>query len=410
MLSTRRLFFTDDAIAMERMLVAADAYVSPAVGETAKAGEIAALRAGQLLLTFDAGLRAGAARHGGQVGLLTDADLASSAIALSDWLARPDAERAQIAERTRQALDEAAVAGIGQVPAVVAVVVTHRPRLDALSELLAALAPQVSSLVLVDNHTEPPLGSWLKEHGPANVHPIFLDDNHGVAAAQNAGIAKARELGAGYVLLSDQDSVPEPDMVARLRAALQAKQAEGVAVAAVGPQYRDPRGGSGAFVRLRGLRYEHRGCQGEGDLVETDHLIASGCLIPMAVIERVGGMTEELFIDYVDTEWALRARRQGYRSFGVCAARMRHDRGNAPRNLFGRTIPMHDPLRHYYQNRNAVWLCRQDWLPLQWKLANCLRLLRNLVVYSLLPGPRLERLRMTALGLWHGWRGRMGRR
>ena len=41
-------------------------------------------------------------------------------------------------------------------------------------------------------------------------------ENLGVAAAQNQGIEWAKQQGATHVLLLDQDSLPHPDMVARL--------------------------------------------------------------------------------------------------------------------------------------------------------------------------------------------------
>jgi len=53
-------------------------------------------------------------------------------------------------------------------------------------------------------------------------------------------------------------------------------------------------------------------------VLETDMLIASGCLIPADVLRDVGLMDDALFIDHVDTDWCMRARARGYRLLGVC--------------------------------------------------------------------------------------------
>jgi GT2 family glycosyltransferase/glycosyltransferase involved in cell wall biosynthesis len=407
MQATRRLFFAGGHLSRERLLAGADAFLSLVENETAAEDESAALRAGQMLLTFNTAPPSRRARAGGQAAVLTDFDPGASAEALGYWLDQPSEERARVVARTRHELDHG---GVAAVSAVVAVVVTHQPARDKLSALLAALSPQVDRLLLVDDGSHPSLEAWLQAHAGPGVEPIFLRENRGLAAAQNAGIAKAHALGADFVLLSDQDSLPEPGMVDALLGAVQTLREQGVRVGAVGPSYREADGSSGPFVRLRGWRYQHLACHGAGGILEVDHLIASGCLIPLPVLQEVGAMAEELFIDYVDVEWGLRARRAGYRSFGVCDAGMRHERGQAPQRIFGRPIPLYAPLRHYYQNRNAVWLICRDWLPLHWKLANAVRLARNLAVYALLPGPRLARWRMAVEGIVHGLRGKLGRR
>src|SRR5690606_1334305 len=114
------------------------------------------------------------------------------------------------------------------------------------------------------------------------------------------------------------------------------------------------------------------------------------------------------FIDYVDIECGLRARRLGFQSYGVCGARMSHDFGDAPISIMGRRLPVHSALRHYYHFRNAVWLYRSADLPLHWKCADGWRLLLNYMFYALFAQPRLEHLQMMSQGVADGWRGRLG--
>jgi rhamnosyltransferase len=128
----------------------------------------------------------------------------------------------------------------------------------------------------------------------------------------------------------------------------------------------------------------------------------------MRCIRDIGLMQPSLFIDYVDVEWGLRARKNGYQSFGICDAYMQHHLGETPLKLFGRRIPLHSPLRHYYHFRNAVWLYRQSWVPVAWKVADGYRLIFKYVVYSLFTDQRREHWMMMTRGVWHGLIGRMG--
>jgi rhamnosyltransferase len=78
-------------------------------------------------------------------------------------------------------------------------------------------------------------------------------------------------------------------------------------VAAIGPRLVDGRWKSEERLRPKGdaVQFDH--------LLEVDHVIASGALLPMAPLTAVGGMREGLFIDFVDIEWCQRALQGGHR-------------------------------------------------------------------------------------------------
>ncbi|QJQ96041.1 MULTISPECIES: glycosyltransferase family 2 protein [Halomonadaceae] len=299
-------------------------------------------------------------------------------------------------------VDDAAPAGAG----IVAVIVTYRPELDVLATLLDSLIPQVEAVVIVDNGSAENVPAWNAARHPAASHVLAMGDNRGIAAAQNAGIDWARQQDARYVLLMDQDSLPAPDMVATLRAALDSQARP----AAAGPRYRDPRQENPPpFLQIRKMRLHRHRCECGEAILPVDYLIASGCLIPMAVLDHVGGMREDLFIDYVDIEWGLRAAHHGYQSYGVCAAHMQHSLGEAPLQFRGRKIPLHSPLRHYYHFRNAVLLYRTPWVPRQWKCVDAWRLLLKYGFYTLYAKPRWQHWWKMTQGVLHGMRGRAGR-
>lgn len=291
---------------------------------------------------------------------------------------------------------------------VVAIIVTYYPEINSFERLLEALKDQVASVVVVDNGSGASVPSFMEKRGNPNEHVLPLGTNFGIATAQNKGIAWARKRGADYIVLFDQDSEPASDMIVRLLNVAESKLECGVQLAAVGPRYFDERQDNPPpFIKVKGLRVERQVCQIPEAVVEVDYLIASGCMIPMTVFDKVGGMRDELFIDYVDIEWGLRAKQHGLQAFGVCSATMRHNLGDEPIIFLGRKMPLHSPLRHYYHFRNAIWLYRQN-LPLHWRIADGIRLVLKYGFYTLFAKPRLAHLRMMTLGVWHGLRNRMG--
>lgn len=292
---------------------------------------------------------------------------------------------------------------------IVAVVVSFHPQPAPLVNLIDRLAPQVHGIVVVDNGSSCDVARPLADSGPGRARVLALGENRGVAAGLNVGIGHARASGATHVVLFDQDSEPAPDMVARLCEGLDQAEAQGRRVAAVGPRFVDPRTGNAApFIRVRGLRIERIRCAAE-PLVAADYLISSGCLLPMTAIDEVGPMNADLFIDYVDVEWGLRARRAGFHCLGVCAAAMRHPIGEAPIVFLGTHYPNHSPLRHYYHFRNALWLATRNWVPANWRIVDIYRLVLKYGFYGLFGSPRLAHLRMMSRGLADGLRGRLGR-
>lgn len=303
--------------------------------------------------------------------------------------------------------DPVAVAARG----ITAVVVTFNPDTALLAELLRRTRPQVEHVELIDNGSaEPTLAAIRALCTDPHVTLTPLGENRGIGGAQNAGIAIARQRGASHVLLLDHDSLPEAQMVARLRAAIDNAPASQQPVGAVGPRFVDERqrDSISPFRRLVGIRRLHCRCESEDQLLDVEHVIASGCLIPLAVLDQVGDMDAGLFIDYVDIEWCLRAQHHGFHILGACAARMVHNLGENPIRILGRNLPNHSPLRNYYLFRNALLLYRMPHISWQWKLMDARISFLRIGLYLATMKPRLPRLRMILRGLRDGLRGRTG--
>jgi rhamnosyltransferase len=307
--------------------------------------------------------------------------------------------------------DESAVS---QVPLVVGVVVAYYPDLEKLRRLLGSAAGQVDQLVVIDNGANAELGAWIQQQ-PLRVTPQYVPmrQNTGIGAAQNAGIRIALRHAASHVLLLDQDSYPDQGMVRAMLDGESRLLGNGVKLAAVGPQLHDEATGRPfRFIQFPfGIKKWANAANLESGHIVTHHLVASGTMIRTAVFERVGLMREELFIEYVDVEWGLRARSYGFVSFGIPAARMSHNLGDKRATvLFGlKTVPLHSPLRHYYTMRNAIFMQKLSYVPAYWKIHDVMRTVASFFFFALYNVPRWQQVAMMLRGLRDGFGARMGR-
>lgn len=296
--------------------------------------------------------------------------------------------------------------------AVAAVVVTYHPEADA-PDLIEELARQCQWVVVVDNGSSgtelEPVRDVCRRYG---AQLVANATNQGIAAAQNTGISRARSLGARWVLLSDDDSVPRPGMVDAL---LEAFASGGPRpTAAVGPLVGEEREGRDQLVYVSRHWGPRRASPQElrQPLLNVAFLVASGCLVSMEALDRVGGMNESLFIDHVDLEWGLRARRKGYQMYVATRTAMAHSLGDAVVRLPGRSQPVHvhGPVRNYYLARNTVFLIRSGLLPVPWRLGYLVWLAKYSAFNALLANQRPRRAQALAQGLRDGLRGRLGPR
>ena len=321
---------------------------------------------------------------------------------------------------------------------VCAVVVTFNPEAEPLRALLLALHEQVGHIIVVDNDSRADVAGHFPPTAGDGIELIRNPQNLGIAAAQNLGASRALARGdCRYVLLSDQDSLPSVHMVYRLRQILEA-DAEGAArpaaglpgrpfgyqsgsIAAVGPWSIDIRSGARAVLVVDPKGWPVRWLPEPRPVrprappqvpYEVSFLIASGCLIPTAVLMKLGGMRGNYFIDHVDTEWCLRARAAGYRLFIVPDAVLNHRLGDSTRRVwfFGyRHVAHHSPLRDYYMFRNTFLMLGDVHLTSPWRLHLLLRLLLFAAYFLSLGNRRLQRLRFMLLGSVHGLQRRSGR-
>jgi rhamnosyltransferase len=294
-------------------------------------------------------------------------------------------------------------------PVVAAVLVAYHPTPSVLQRVIEAVERQVDVIIVVNN------GGFYPDEirNFAKCTLLDLGHNAGVAAAHNAGILHAKGLGAQYFLILDQDSIPAPDMVARLVSISMLLRDEGVKVAACGPRYLlDADQGASEFLEVGKTSLRRVKASEDDDYVKCDFLISSGSLITNEAFDAVGEMEEALFVDHVDTEWCFRAKREGFYCFGVPSAWMKHALGSDCRSIrWGgrvRRIPRHSAARYYFIVRNSILLNKRQYMPSVWKLHNLQRTAGLVIINGLLARTDLQTLIMAWRGFCDGIKGVSG--
>ncbi|GJH26033.1 glycosyltransferase family 2 protein [Caballeronia novacaledonica] len=305
---------------------------------------------------------------------------------------------AQLRDGNRASLNPCADARVG------AVIVFYNPD-DACFLNANRLAERVECVV-VDN-TEGPTPRARGRLAPS-IHYLPNGKNEGIASALNRGVAHLKALGCDKVFLFDQDSAPDDRLLTELPQAIVELSKTDSRVALVGPAYVDDRlGGPTPFVRFAHWRLLRVPAKGN-EPIETDFLISSGSCVNLHSWDEIGRLQDDLFIDFVDLEWCVRARRKGFNIYGIPWVHMNHSLGGEPIRIFGRAYPSHSAARHYYLFRNAVSLILRPDVPFSWKSGELVKLPIRLCIYALFLEPRWRHVRMACVGIVDGLRGKLG--
>jgi rhamnosyltransferase len=231
---------------------------------------------------------------------------------------------------------------------------------------------------------------------------IVNSENRGLAVALNQGLAAAKDMGARYVMLLDQDSQPPIGMGHKLAAELETLKRNRQLYAAIGPTLLDRK--AGAALQSTVLAGK--------SIVDWPTIATSGTVIDMAAQEIIGNMRDDLFIDGIDHEWCHRARSKGFRIGASTCVTMPHDMGDDGIVIFGRYRPLHrSPVRHYYIVRNTLWLAQLSYISGKWRTKEVAKLLYRIPAYLLNSSDRGATLKslFRAFQDWRISNGRLAR-
>jgi hypothetical protein len=217
-------------------------------------------------------------------------------------------------------------------PSIAVIVLTWNGRdltLDCLRSLASITTPGVRTLVVDNASTDGTVEAIFARHGD-RVTILQNAANLGFAAGNNAGIHRALEDGAAYILLLNNDTLVAPDFLAELLRPMQGDPTVGITAPKI--FYAEPRdqiwfaGGEISLwrgtARHIGIRETDRGQHDRPR--EIDY--ATGCALfaRREVFERVGDLDPAYRAYFEDADFCLRARAAGFRIRYVPTAKVWH--------------------------------------------------------------------------------------
>lgn len=190
--------------------------------------------------------------------------------------------------------------------------------LDCVKSLLELRAPNVETVV-VDNASTDGSAEAVREAFGDRVSVIVNDDNLGFAEGNNVGIRYALERGADFVLLLNNDTVVDADLIDCML-----RPFDGAAdIGVTGPKiyYYTPRdqiwfAGGEVFLwrgvsRHIGIREKDRGQFDQRR--DVDYVTGCALMAKREVFESAGSLDPSYVAYYEDVDFCMRARRAGFR-------------------------------------------------------------------------------------------------
>jgi rhamnosyltransferase len=140
------------------------------------------------------------------------------------------------------------------------------------------------------------------------------------------------------------------------------------------------------------------------ELTEVEDNLTSGSIIPKEVFEEVGLMDENLFIDYIDYEWCLRAKSFGYKIFVTKKEFILHNLGDSFISIGKNKKPIHkNPLRVYYIIRNNLILLNRPYISLRWKYTHFIKLIYRIPGYIILSKNKINTIKKIISAVYDFW-------
>lgn len=236
------------------------------------------------------------------------------------------------------------------------IIVAYQPDVQVLDEKLRSIATQIDNIIVVNN------GSNLEIDLP-RVTVENLNENKGIAYAQNKGVEILTHRGVLYSFFLDQDSELPDNFFKIMLGEWEELKAKDEKIALLSPLIQDKNFGKYLYpIRLINGRLQRTVEKPSSWPVDQVIPISSGILISLSAFQQSGGLTSELFIDWVDFQLDFRLLMSGYSTYATNRVTLQHVIGKKDkRKFFTKNIyPTNYPLfREYYFARNAIIIMRE---------------------------------------------------
>jgi rhamnosyltransferase len=261
------------------------------------------------------------------------------------------------------------------MPSVAGVVVLYNSENAVINNILSYL-DQIERLFVIDNSDLPNLELVKIFKGYPKITYISYGRNVGIAEALNKGAEEAIKQGFKFLLTMDDDTSVPANMVGEMISFIESQKGSKIGIVA-------PQSVSRLVSNTVNIAFI---------------VITSGNLLNLKAYEHCGPFMDELFIDWVDHEYCMRLKKNGYSIFELNCIFINHRLGKRKaKHLFGVNIEWtsHSPIRLYYKTRNTLHVMSKYAfiIPLKFHLIFLYELIKDLIKNTLLEKNRRERIR-----------------
>ena len=219
------------------------------------------------------------------------------------------------------------------------IVVLYYPNEDLVDNILSYL-PFLDQLVIWDN-TPKEFQKKIRIEDAILQDKILYwgeNDNVGLGKAFNQVIDYATREGGTHLLTMDQDSFFVENDFAKYVDAIKGEE-----IAIFSPNY---------IIQDKKLYPEQK------TLLEVEYSMTSGSIYPVAIFNEIGGFRCDFFIDIIDIEFCLRAKKSGIPTKIITGVNLNHKLGYKKKKhrFLWKTISPNEysPIRSYYMIRNSL--------------------------------------------------------
>jgi len=274
-------------------------------------------------------------------------------------------------------------------------VIFYNPDISIIDNIITYI-DEIDYLFVIDNteKADKKIASKLKKFGEKIEYHSF-GENLGIAKALNTAAKTAIDKGYSHLLTMDQDSSFDKKNISVLKKTALKNNSKNFSV--ISPVF-----------TLNNESFDISMPHAD-ILTEVKSVITSGCILNLQAFSSAGGFCEKLFIDQVDHEFCLRARKHGYKTYIIHDCFLNHKLGESEnvKFLFFKTrVTNHSYIRRYYMTRNGLYLAAHYWSEIPETIRKMTADNLKIIIFE---KDRIKKLRSVVLGIFDFLRGHYGK-
>lgn len=230
-------------------------------------------------------------------------------------------------------------------------IVTYNPNLEKLNNALNVYKKLNLSVNIYDNGSKNYTQLKKMSIKFSNIYIITENKNLGIAYALNKNFALSKKHGLKWVITFDQDSVITEEFLKKYLVDI-SKLSTDSQIAIICTKVLDKN--TGKIIFGKGTHYER--------IKDPQNIITSGSCIRVSSWENIDKFNDELFIDFVDTDFQERILLNGFKIVRCNNIVLVHEIGKTTDKKIGPFIihcSNHNSFRRYYMVRNRLFFYRK---------------------------------------------------